>query len=78
MTAASVYSRALLKAALTGQLAGVAFTPDPIFGLAVPVSCPGVPEQVLRPREAWTDKAAYDQSAKDLAGRFRAEFKKYG
>ena len=68
---------ALLKAALTGQLAGVQFAADPVFGLAVPGSCPGVPENVLRPRDVWTDKAAYDKSAKELAERFRTEFKKY-
>jgi len=71
------HTRALLKAALTGQLAAVAFAPDPIFGLALPASCPGVPATVLRPRDAWADKSAYDKAAKDLAGRFRAEFQKY-
>jgi phosphoenolpyruvate carboxykinase (ATP) len=71
------HTRALLKAALTGQLAAVAFAPDPIFGLALPASCPGVPATVLRPRDAWADKSAYDKAAKDLAGRFRAEFEKY-
>ena len=71
------HTRGLLKAALTGQLDSVSFAADPIFGLAIPASCPGVPERVLRPRDAWPDKAAYDKSAKDLAERFKAEFKKY-
>jgi phosphoenolpyruvate carboxykinase (ATP) len=72
------HTRAMLKAALTGKLDDVAFAPDPVFGLAVPASCPGVPERVLRPREAWSDKSAYDRAAADLAAKFKAEFKKYG
>ncbi len=71
------HTRAMLKAALTGALEGVAFAPDPVFGLSVPTACPGVPEKVLRPREAWADKAAYDRAAADLAAKFKAEFKKY-
>jgi phosphoenolpyruvate carboxykinase (ATP) len=70
-------TRALLKAALTGQLAAVPFAPEQVFGLAVPTSCPGVPDRLLRPREAWSDKAAYDRSAADLASRFKNEYKKY-
>lgn len=71
------YTRALLKAVLGGQLEGVSFTPDPVFGLAVPASCLDVPEVVLRPRQTWADTAAYDRKAKELAERFRAEFQKY-
>jgi phosphoenolpyruvate carboxykinase (ATP) len=72
------FTRAMLRAALTGQLDGVAFAADPVFGLAVPATCPGVPDGVLRPREAWADPAAYDRAAKELAERFKAEFRKYG
>jgi phosphoenolpyruvate carboxykinase (ATP) len=72
------HTRALLKAALTGQLKDTPFAPDPVFGLAIPASCPGVPDAVLRPRDAWADKAAYDAKARELAERFNAEFKKYG
>jgi phosphoenolpyruvate carboxykinase (ATP) len=71
------HTRSLLKAALSGNLTGVPFAADPVFGLAVPAHCPGVPEQVLRPRDVWADKAAYDKSAKELAERFKTEFKKY-
>ena len=71
------HTRALLRAALTGQLAGVPFAPDPVFGLAVPTSCPGVPPHVLQPREAWADKAAYDAQAARLAAMFRDEYRKY-
>ncbi|HUR55555.1 MAG TPA: phosphoenolpyruvate carboxykinase (ATP), partial [Gemmataceae bacterium] len=72
------HTRALLKAALTGQLGGVPFAPDPVFGLSIPASCPGVPDKVLQPREAWADKAAYDQQATKLAVMFRDEYRKYG
>ena len=48
-----------------------------MFGLAVPVSCPGVPAEVLRPREAWADKAAYDAAAAKLAAMFRDTLKQY-
>lgn len=71
------HTRALLRAALTGQFRDVPFSPDPVFGLAVPAACPGVPDAVLRPRDAWADPAAYDASAKALAAKFRAEFQKY-
>jgi len=71
------HTRALLKAALTGQLGAVSFAPDPIFGLAIPARCPGVPDRVLRPRDAWGDKAAYDKSARELAEQFKAEYRKY-
>ena len=46
--------------------------------MAVPVKCPGVPDRVLQPRDAWADKAAYDQSAAKLAAMFAAEVRKYG
>ncbi|HUR54239.1 MAG TPA: phosphoenolpyruvate carboxykinase (ATP) [Gemmataceae bacterium] len=72
------HTRALLKAALTGQLANTPFAPDPVFGLSIPASCPGVPDKVLQPREAWADKAAYDQQATKLAAMFRDEYRKYG
>ncbi|MBN9119561.1 MAG: phosphoenolpyruvate carboxykinase (ATP) [Planctomycetes bacterium] len=71
------HTRALLRAALNGQLQDVPFEPDPVFGLAVPTTCPGVPDGVLRPRDAWADKSAYDVRAKELAERFKSEFRKY-
>jgi phosphoenolpyruvate carboxykinase (ATP) len=70
-------TRALLRAALTGRLADVPTQPDPMFGLAVPASCPGVPPELLRPRDTWPDKAAYDAKAKQLAGLFRENFKRF-
>jgi phosphoenolpyruvate carboxykinase (ATP) len=71
------HTRAMIRAILTGELAGVETTPDPTFGVAVPVSCPGVPAEVLQPRNTWADKEAYDRQAADLARRFNKNFEKY-
>ena len=49
--------------------------PDPIFGISVPVSCPGVPSEILAPRKTWKDPAAYDKKARELAGMFESNFK---
>ena len=71
------HTRALLRAALTGELSLVTFAEDSHFGLAIPTGCPGAPSEILNPRGAWADKAAYDATAKDLAGRFETTWKKY-
>jgi phosphoenolpyruvate carboxykinase (ATP) len=71
------YTRAMIRAILNGSLAQTATTPDPIFGVGIPVSCPDVPSEVLQPRNTWTDKDAYDRQARDLARRFNENFKKY-
>ena len=71
------HTRAMIRAILNGSLAQTETTPDPIFGVGVPVSCPEVPNEVLQPRNTWEDKAAYDAQAKDLARRFNENFKKY-
>jgi phosphoenolpyruvate carboxykinase (ATP) len=70
-------SRALVHAALNGDLDKVEFVTEPAFGLHIPVSCPGVRTDVLNPRNAWADKAAYDQTAADLAARFEENFKQF-
>jgi phosphoenolpyruvate carboxykinase (ATP) len=71
------YTRAMVHAALDGRLAEVETRPDPVFGVHVPVSCPGVPDDVLNPRNTWADKDAYDRAAQDLAERFRTNFAQY-
>jgi len=72
------YTRAMVRAALGGQLDAVKTETDPTFGLAVPTSVPGVPNEVLRARDTWADKAAYDAQAKKLAEMFRKNFEKFG
>ncbi len=71
------HTRALVRAALAGKLDEVETYTDPIFNVQVPKHCEGVPDEVLRPRDTWADKAAYDAKAKDLAGRFAKNFEKY-
>jgi phosphoenolpyruvate carboxykinase (ATP) len=71
------YTRAMIRAILNGSLAQVETRPDPVFGVGVPVSCPGVPEEVLSPRNTWKDKDAYDSKARDLARRFNDNFTTY-
>ena len=68
------HTRALLAAVLDGSLAQARFVKDPVFGLMVPAGVPGIPDEVLNPREAWADKAAYDRAAHHLAGLFEKNF----
>jgi phosphoenolpyruvate carboxykinase (ATP) len=71
------YTRAMVRAALGGELDRVKTSPDSVFGLAIPVSVPGVPDDVLNPRSTWADTAAYDAAAAKLAGMFRRNFEAY-
>ncbi|WP_227936523.1 phosphoenolpyruvate carboxykinase (ATP) [Alkalihalobacillus deserti] len=71
------YTRAMVQAALTGELRSVETVTDDIFGLHIPVHCPGVPDHVLQPRDTWEDKNAYDVKAKELATNFKDNFLKF-
>jgi phosphoenolpyruvate carboxykinase (ATP) len=71
------HTRALLRAALDGSLAKVEFVKDPFFGLMMPKSLPGVPSEVLNPRETWADKAAYDRTAQQLVSLFEKNFETF-
>ncbi len=71
------YTRALLNAALNGNLADVKYKTDPIFGFEVPATCPNVPDEVLNPSLSWGDKKEYDRRYKDLAMRFKQNFGKF-
>jgi phosphoenolpyruvate carboxykinase (ATP) len=71
------HTRAMIDAALSGQLDDVETRPDPIFGFRIPVTVPGVPDEVLVPRDTWRDPSAYDRQARELAGMFRENFKKF-
>jgi phosphoenolpyruvate carboxykinase (ATP) len=58
-------------------LAQVEFEVEPTFGLTIPKTCPGVPSNLLNPRNAWADKAAYDLAAADLCARFAKNFEQF-
>ena len=68
---------ALLRAALDGRLADAPVRREPNFGLLVPEGCPDVPSEVLDPRGTWSDKDAYDDTARELTHRFEANFKEF-
>lgn len=71
------HTRAMIDAALSGQLAAVAARTDPVFGLHVPEHVPDVPDGVLNPRGTWSDVAAYDEQAAKLAAMFRKNFEAF-
>jgi phosphoenolpyruvate carboxykinase (ATP) len=71
------FTRAMLKAALTGALHDVAVSEHPVFKLQYPQFCPGVPSRFLDARAMWKDPAAYDQAAAALARRFAKNFEKF-
>jgi len=71
------HTRAMLTAALSGQLDNVKYQKHDIFNLDIPTTCPSVPDSVLDPRSTWPDKDAYDVQAKKLAGMFVENFKTF-
>jgi phosphoenolpyruvate carboxykinase (ATP) len=70
-------TRAIVRAAMSGELDGVETREDSFFGLHVPVEVPGVPQEILDPRGTWQDPEGYDEQAKKLAGLFRDNFQKF-
>ncbi|MEJ5246811.1 MAG: phosphoenolpyruvate carboxykinase (ATP) [Caldilinea sp.] len=71
------YTRAMINAALNGDLDYVDYRTDPLFNLRVPLACPDVPAEVLDPRSTWADPCAYDAQARRLAEMFTKNFEKY-
>jgi phosphoenolpyruvate carboxykinase (ATP) len=71
------HTRALLNAALSGELQKVKYRTDPVFGFEVPEHCPGVPEHVLKPESSWADAELYWTRYRQLAQRFVENFKKF-
>ena len=71
------YTRAMIKAALSGALDHVAFEKDGVFNLDIPTFCPDVPSDVLKPKSTWSNGADYDAAAAKLAQMFRDNFKKF-
>jgi phosphoenolpyruvate carboxykinase (ATP) len=70
-------TRRIVGAATSGELDDVATRRDPIFNLDVPVSCPGVPSELLAPKKTWSDPQAYDVQARELAERFLKNFDRF-
>ena len=68
------FTRAMVTAALNGELEKVAYKHDDVFNLDVPQSCPNVPSEIMNPRETWEDQAEYDMSVKKLAKMFVDNF----
>ncbi|MEG0259089.1 MAG: phosphoenolpyruvate carboxykinase (ATP) [Lysinibacillus sp.] len=71
------YTRTMVRAAIDGKLNNVETTQDAVFGLHIPTAVEGVPTEILNPRDAWTDKAAYDKKATELAGLFNDNFNQF-
>lgn len=71
------YTRAMLNAALNGNLLDVPYSTDPIFGFEVPLQCPDVPDYVLNPSSSWPDVESYMKRYRSLAARFIDNFKKF-
>ena len=71
------YTRAMVAAAISGELDNVEYKLDDIFNVYIPQSCPNIPEEILNPVNTWNDKVAYEKTAKELAGKFNENFKKY-
>ncbi|EIT85536.1 phosphoenolpyruvate carboxykinase [Fictibacillus macauensis ZFHKF-1] len=71
------HTRAMVQAALQGELKSVETVTDPIFGLHIPIHCPGVPDQVLQPKKTWDHPEEYDRKANELALKFTQNFTKF-
>lgn len=71
------FTRAMITEALKGNLENVEYQKHEIFGLAMPKSCPGVPDEILSPKTTWEDQEAYDETAKNLAQKFNENFKQF-
>ena len=71
------YTRAMIRAAMNGELENVNYIEDPIFKLAIPTECPNVPNSVLNPSNTWDDKDEYFKSANKLAKDFKENFKQF-
>lgn len=71
------FTRAMITAALEGKLENATFEEHPVFGIAYPTACEGVPTEILNPKNTWENKDAYDEKANHLASQFIANFEKF-
>ncbi len=70
-------TRAMVRAAVNGDLSNIEMRMDPHFGFAVPLRCPDVPQELLDPRTTWTSPDDYDRTAQKLADDFRVNFQRF-
>ena len=71
------FTRAMVKAALNGELDEVEYQTHPIFNLSMPKKCPDVPNAILNPRDTWRNEENYDQVTAELAKLFIGNFEQY-
>jgi phosphoenolpyruvate carboxykinase (ATP) len=71
------YTRAIIDAIHSGALSRAPVVQDPVFGVHVPTACPGLPPELLQPRNTWKDPRSYDEAARKLAFLFMENFRKY-
>jgi phosphoenolpyruvate carboxykinase (ATP) len=71
------YTRAMITAALNGELNDVEYTEHKVFGVQMPNTCPNVPNELLSPRNTWKDKTAYDNKSALLAQKIQENFKQF-
>jgi phosphoenolpyruvate carboxykinase (ATP) len=71
------HTRAMLHAALAGELARASYQEHPEFGLVIPTACPDVPSEILDPKATWADRNAYDRAAREVAKRFEDNFERF-
>ena len=67
----------MITAAMNGDLDNVDYNTHEVFGLAMPTTCPNVPDEILFPRNTWADKDDYDTTANNLAKKFNSNFQKF-
>lgn len=72
------YTRAMVNAIISDQFKNVEFYEHPVFKILIPEYCPNVPEEILNPRNMWSNKEEYDREALILAEKFNENFKKFG
>ena len=71
------YTRAMITAAMNGELNNVEYQTQSIFELQIPKTCPNVPDEILNPKDTWADKAAFDETANSLASKFVKNFEQF-
>jgi phosphoenolpyruvate carboxykinase (ATP) len=71
------FTRAMITAAMNGELDNVGYEQMPVFNLNIPKKCPGVPDEILNPRNTWSDKNEYDAKMNSLAASFVKNFAQY-